>query len=265
MNSVTNKSNAGALEQVLVSGNLSSLSPEQRLDYYNKLCDSLGLNPLTKPFEYITLNGKLTLYARKDATDQLRKIHHVSIMNMRERDKDGIVLVTVDASDASGRLHTATGGAAIQGLKGDALVNAYLKAETKAIRRATLGIVGLGMLDETEVETIKDITPAEPDTFKLDAVEMNFSAAHSYIRNKIESILGEDSLSDYKEWKEDHKQELSLFAKSAPRIATQLAEMSRKREQDVEMMESKYSAVLEERFKPVTSTVMDNQPQELSI
>jgi hypothetical protein len=265
MTSIANRNNATALEQVLVSGNLSALSPDQRLDYYNKLCDSLGLNPLTKPFEYITLNGKLTLYARKDATDQLRKIHNVSIMNMRERDKDGIVLVTVDASDASGRLHTATGGAAIQGLKGDALVNAYLKAETKAIRRATLGIVGLGMLDETEVETIKDVTPAEADTFKLDDVEMNFAAAHSYIRGKIEAIIGEDSLNEYKEWKEDHKQELTLFAKSAPRIASQLAEMSRKREQEVEMMESKYNVPLEERFKPMAPVLMDDQPQELGM
>ena len=31
-----------------------------------------------------------------------------------------------------------------------------MKAETKAKRRATLSICGLGMLDETEIETIPD-------------------------------------------------------------------------------------------------------------
>ena len=38
----------------------------------------------------------------------------------------------------------------------NALANAIMKAETKAKRRVTLSICGLGMLDETELETIKD-------------------------------------------------------------------------------------------------------------
>ncbi|MFM1889700.1 MAG: hypothetical protein RLZZ565_457, partial [Planctomycetota bacterium] len=63
---------ATTIEQVLISGDLSRLTAEQRNIYYKSVCDSLGLNPLTRPFDYITLNGKLTLYARKDCTDQLR-------------------------------------------------------------------------------------------------------------------------------------------------------------------------------------------------
>ena len=54
-------------------------SAAERLNYYKAICKALGLNPLSQPFQYITLNGKLTLYARKDATDQLRKMHNVSI------------------------------------------------------------------------------------------------------------------------------------------------------------------------------------------
>src|ERR1035441_6673147 len=57
-----------AIEQVLLSGNLVNLSTEQRLEYYSKVCQSLGLNPLTRPFEYISFEGKLQLYARKDCT-----------------------------------------------------------------------------------------------------------------------------------------------------------------------------------------------------
>jgi type I restriction enzyme S subunit len=37
------------------------LTEQQRMTYYTEVCRSLGLNPLTRPFEYITLNGKLTL------------------------------------------------------------------------------------------------------------------------------------------------------------------------------------------------------------
>nr|MBA2706681.1 hypothetical protein [Gemmatimonadaceae bacterium] len=39
-------------------------------------------------------------------------------------------------------------------LKGDALANALMKAVTKAKRRVTFSICGLGTLDETELETI---------------------------------------------------------------------------------------------------------------
>jgi hypothetical protein len=61
--------NPSRIEQVLLAGDLSKLNPDERVSYYLKVCDSLGLNPATKPFEYITLNGKLTLYARKDSRD----------------------------------------------------------------------------------------------------------------------------------------------------------------------------------------------------
>jgi len=52
---------ATIMEQVVATGNLAALTPEQRVNYYRSVCDSLGLNPLTQPFQYITLNGNLTL------------------------------------------------------------------------------------------------------------------------------------------------------------------------------------------------------------
>ena len=42
------------------------------------------------------------------------------------------------------------GVVSIAGLKGEALANAMMKAETKAKRRATLSICGLGWMDEVE-------------------------------------------------------------------------------------------------------------------
>src|SRR6185437_4265021 len=155
----TTDNKSQGLEEVLVTGNLAKLTTEQRLDYYKRLCDSLGLNPLTKPFEYITLNGKLTLYARKDCTDQLRNIRSVSITKLEKHTEDGVHMVTAYAQDKSGRVDVATGVVSIGGLKGDNLANAYMKAEAKAKRRVTLSLVGLGILDETEIETIKDVSP----------------------------------------------------------------------------------------------------------
>ncbi len=65
------------IEDVLMRGDLSKLTDQQRLEYYNRVCTSVGLNPLTRPMEYIVLNGKLQLYARRDAADQLRKLHGI--------------------------------------------------------------------------------------------------------------------------------------------------------------------------------------------
>ena len=151
---------------VLLSGDLSRLTPEEKITYYNDVCNSVGLNPLTKPLEYITLNGKLTLYAKRDATEQLRKIHQVSITRVFNQTVNDVFIVTAEAEDRTGRRDSSTGAVAIGNLKGDSLANALMKAETKAKRRVTLSICGLGMLDETEIESIKDAKTFTPEIVK---------------------------------------------------------------------------------------------------
>jgi hypothetical protein len=155
MTQAIQKINANPLEKVLLEGDLSQLSPQDRILYYQKTCESLGLNPLAKPFEYIKLNGKLTLYARKDATDQLRKINHVSIEKPDIQQIDNLIIVTVAARDRTGRSDSDIGVVAKTDMNGN-LGNALMKAVTKAKRRVTLSICGLGMLDETELETIPE-------------------------------------------------------------------------------------------------------------
>jgi len=148
-------------EKVLLGGDLSKLTSPERLSFYNALCTSLGVNPLTQPFEFIILNGKLRLYAKKDCTDQLRKIHGVSIVpgSTRVMQVEDVRVVVVAAQDKTGRTDEGTGAVTVGHLTGDALANAIMKCETKAKRRVTLSICGLGMLDETEVETIAGVAP----------------------------------------------------------------------------------------------------------
>lgn len=148
---MSNLALAEKIENVLINGDLKNLSPEERILYYNKVCVSVGLNSVTRPLEFITLNGKLVLYARKDATDQLRKIHNVSIDSIKTEQVGDLFVVTAMAS-IKDRKDSATGILNIANLKGEALANALMKAETKAKRRVTLSICGLGILDETEVE-----------------------------------------------------------------------------------------------------------------
>lgn len=142
------------IELALINGDLSRLSGEQRLAFYKRTCESLDLNPLTQPFDYIMLNGKLKLYALKSCADQLRKRDKISLTVTDRQVVEGVYLVTVQAKTPDGRVDEDQGAAVIAGLKGDNLINAYLKAITKAKRRVTLSICGLGMLDETEVESI---------------------------------------------------------------------------------------------------------------
>lgn len=162
-----------AIERVVVAGDLAKLTQDERWSYYKGVCQSVGLNPFTQPFMYITLSGKLTLYATKGAADQLRSLHHISITQPKVEMTDGLCIVTVLASDASGRTDSELGIVPIENLKGDAKANAILKAITKAKRRVTLSMCGLGMMDETEVETVPNARPANisivPDTDDVDA------------------------------------------------------------------------------------------------
>jgi len=146
------------IESVVIGGDLSNLNPAQRVSYYRAVCESVGLNPLTRPFDYIKLNGKLTLYARKDATDQLREKHRISIGKPDITFQDEWIIVTVVASDSAGRTDSDVGVVNKKDMQGN-FGNALMKAVTKAKRRVTLSICGLGMLDETEIETIPEAQP----------------------------------------------------------------------------------------------------------
>ena len=149
---------AATVESVMLGGDLSKLTPQQRVAYIGHICDGLGINKLTRPFEYITLNGKLTLYARKDATDQLRKIHGISIDKPDISFQDDWIIVSIVARTPEGRTDADTGVVSRKDMRGD-FGNSLMKAVTKAKRRVTLSICGLGMLDETEVETIPSARP----------------------------------------------------------------------------------------------------------
>lgn len=141
-----------AIEKALIVGDLSPLTVEQRLSYVNKVCESVGLNPLTKPFDFLkTRDGKLMLYANKNAAEQLRKEHNISITIVAREKIDSLYVITARATLANGRQDESTAAVDLGTLKGEMLANALMKCETKAKRRVTLSVVGLGMLDETEV------------------------------------------------------------------------------------------------------------------
>jgi hypothetical protein len=212
----TNNTQVATIEEVLISGNLANLSPPQRIEYYSRVCDELKLNPLTRPFDYIVLNGKLVLYLNKGGADQLRRVQNISIYKIESRTENDIFIVTAYARDGSGREDTSTGTVSIAGLKGEALANALLKAETKSKRRVTISMGGLGMLDESEIESIRNVNPgavALPDFVDHPMVEkvLTDKELDEVIVEKIAAIKNKKDEIAYNAWKADNIKMLNNF------------------------------------------------------
>jgi hypothetical protein len=142
------------IESIVTKGDLSGLNQVQKVQYYNYRCKQIGLDPSAKPFDLLNLSGKQVLYANAGATQQLCNLHRLSTQITNKERLDDIYVVSVRVTGADGRSSENQGAVSIGGLRGDGLANAILKCTTKAIRRSVLAHCGLGMLDETEVETI---------------------------------------------------------------------------------------------------------------
>lgn len=142
---------AEIIESVITKGDLAKLSAHERTRLYVAVCKSCGLNPLTKPFEYITLNGKLVLYALRSCTDQLRTIHGVSVEELAETTRDGVYIVTAKVRNKDGRTDMAKGAVTIANLKGDALANAIMKAECVPLESEILTRDGFKRFDQLTI------------------------------------------------------------------------------------------------------------------
>mgnify|MGYP001606310584 FL=1 len=105
------------IEKLLMTGDLKDLQPSERVYYYNNLCTSLGLNPMTRPFEYVAFQGKTVLYARKDCAEQLRKIHGITIIESIQEEKFGCLITITKVKDRSGREDIGRGAVPIEGAK----------------------------------------------------------------------------------------------------------------------------------------------------
>lgn len=175
-----------AYEAALMRGDLLPLSIPERLSYYRATCDSMGLNYLTKPFDWLLLQNKLTMYSNRNCCDQLRKIHGISC-KFTSREKQGeYYIVTCVASDPKGRTDESTGVVLIAGLKGNDFANALMKAETKAKNRVTKSICGLGFLDESELDTVKDAQRVSVDyDSRQSAPNMEHGGTWSVVRDEV--------------------------------------------------------------------------------
>ena len=163
-----NESQAAALFETLVlHGDLSKMTQEQRIQYYKLVCERVGLDPYQKPFDLINLSGKLTLYANKTCTAQLTSIRGLRVAIVAREVIGDQYVVTARCETPTGSYSEDIGAVTIGGMRGDAASNAMKKAATQAKRRAILSACGLGMLDEEEVVQVQgaeriELPPIKP-------------------------------------------------------------------------------------------------------
>lgn len=159
--------NSDIISSLILKGDISGLNPTQKVQHVMNLCQRLGLDPLTQPFKILKLQGKEVLYADKGCTQQLCKIYGISTEITKKEKIEDVYVVTIRASNKEGRFTDDDGAVTINNqARGDVLANALMKCVTKAKRRAVLAFCGLGMLDESETETIKGAVITDPIVIK---------------------------------------------------------------------------------------------------
>lgn len=159
------------LASVVLNGDVSKLNPKDKVNYYIELCKRVGIDPATQPFKLLRLNGKEVFYADKSATQQLSQKHNISHEIVKREQVKDVYVVTVRARLADGRYTDEDGAVTVGSATGETLANALMKATTKAKRRAVLALLGLGMMDESEIDTIPNAQRVELPTNEVPSVQ----------------------------------------------------------------------------------------------
>ena len=205
------------IENTLIIGDLKSLTSEQRVEYAKAFAKSLGINILTRPFDYILFREydggpeRLELYLNAKGCAQLRKIHRISTVpgTLKQEFLNDHCITRVDVRDGWGGTDTATGSVTLWKVKNGQRIelvgrewdNAVMKCETKAKRRATLSICGLAMLDESQLDTMQIIGGVTPEGrvyhFQEEAApdrQLDETAAHGHPEGSERAKQAESNL-----------------------------------------------------------------------
>ena len=156
------------LSEVQASGNDTTRLPTQdKAALLRGLSKALGLNPLSGGVMLLRTGGKETLYVTKVGTDQIaarEKLSRETVCGPEVRAIEGkkVVFCQVRARHPDGRSEMSTATLPLADP-----VNDLMKCETKAKRRATLSVCGLGLLAEDEIETIQGAQKVDVDTGAL--------------------------------------------------------------------------------------------------
>lgn len=146
----------------LAEGNLASLTGAQKAQAVRALCAAADLPVALTPILFLPAQGgKLVPYITAAGSNTIRNARHISVVILSRERMDGMYIVTARATTPDGRTDEATGVVPIDGLRGVELANAMMRGETKAKRRATISLCGLGIADESELDGIRATGPSQ--------------------------------------------------------------------------------------------------------
>ena len=195
-----NKQEIDSILQKVVLGDLSALTTEERQKYYIFMAKKFGLDPETKPFDYLLLDGRLVLYATRNCTDQLRLKNSITTKSIQINFHDNIVYAIVCIQDKNGREEYGVGSEMLEANDRLTKSDKIMMAETKAKRRATISMLALGMLDETEITSIKNAQRIAMDDSKV-------------VNDNIDMLERQKNIERLKELPSDLRQRMSKYYK----------------------------------------------------
>jgi hypothetical protein len=141
---------AAALAHVLGTGDLYQLTNEQRVAHYLNRCRSAGLSPLDRPYQWIEFKegenspAVLTLYFKPTAAAQALRNNHISVHYPRREIVGELFVCEAHGTAPDGREGAGTKYVPLVGkygrLTGRHLANAYMSAETGALRRLAINM-----------------------------------------------------------------------------------------------------------------------------
>lgn len=154
-----------------LTGDLSTLTEDERWIYYQAYCNYLGLDPMSRPFDLLTQKERdgdghkirVKLYPNSSCSAQLARMHKISYGTPRYEYNEAlkIIFCFVTLKFPNGREFTGESMVDKSGKSGSYLENALKKAATQARRRATLQACGVALPDENETPDIPNATTSE--------------------------------------------------------------------------------------------------------
>ena len=166
------------VSSIILHNDLSKLTKEQQVQYVSYRCSKAGLDVAGSPFNLIpNKEGKLFLYANKEAAAQLNQLRSLSpVVSKEEFLMDNTIFKVTYKVTENGRATEDCGAVGlvkvkkmpgkpdeIRPLSPDEVADAIMKAHTKAKRRAILTHCGIGTNDLDEPLIVVDTAPVKEE------------------------------------------------------------------------------------------------------
>jgi hypothetical protein len=166
------------MAKLVIKHDLSKLTAEELEQYKRDVSEFIGLDPDLNGLDTIYMPNEsgqgqaLVLYARRGTAEILREINGIEIDSLTNTEVRGSIVFTATGHNKQKRHEIATGSKYIANVNGKQLDDAIMTASTRALRRLTMQFTKLGILDQSEVESVvgSAVNPAAGATLSGSAV-----------------------------------------------------------------------------------------------